>query len=663
MRNLKYKILLFIFLCNAFFLFCTTKSTAAPDLVNYYLGIVQDDQEFIAKMARFNVLIFTPAQIAGHERTIASIKQRNPRIVILAYVPSQSYNYQYWPNDLVFKNIRVQDSWWLRDASGGIVSTWTGIRNTNMDPEWSRYLVDFTNAYVMTLKGVDGIFFDMVSEDISWANGGNIDLNRDGVVDSKTELRRQWIERTTYFLKYAHDHIQTNYIIINGSSQAEYQPFIHGRMYESFPTPWERGGEWAAIMNSVVKNKQTNQKPQMILFNSNTNNTGNSADYRLMRYGITSSLLQDNVYYSFDHGDQNHGQTWWYDEYEVNLGKPLAAAVSQTNSNNFKPDVWRRDYEHGLTLVNSTDSNQEVDLGGDYEKIHGTQDKTTNDGSIVSHITVGEDDGVILLKAISSLNDVLFRNGDFVRFFRSDGSRVRNGFFLFEDGYNGGDKIAHIDLDGDNIRDLLVVQGSKIIAFRSDGQPFFKLYPYTVNYNGELRVAIGDLNNDGKKELYVAPSAGYPAPIQVYTLYGEITRDNWYPFGKKYTGGYSLAVGNLIGGGVNQLILGAGKDAKPSVYIYDYTFGDVINWLAFEPAFKGGVNVASGDVDGNGIDEVIVGAGKGKKPIIKIFNTSGKLLYPEFTAYSALNTPGIEVLSADVDFDGKDDVIGESGGL
>ena len=74
------------------------------------------------------------------------------------------------------------------------------------------------------------------------------------------------------------------------------------------------------------------------------------------------------------------------------------------------------------------------------------------------------------------------------------------------------------------------------------------------------------------------------------------------------------------------------------------------------------MHIAAGDVDGDGVDEVIIGKGKGGAPIIKIFDASGKEKYSAFTAYSSFGNPGIDVRAVDVDFDGKDDIIGMSEG-
>ncbi|MBT3539003.1 hypothetical protein HOF40_05095 [Candidatus Parcubacteria bacterium] len=634
----------------------------APMLANYYLDVLQNNSSFISNMARYDVLVLTPTQIAARGSVVSAIRKKNPDIIILAYVPSQSYNYIYSSNDILFKNMNVQDSWWLRDSSGKQISTWNGIYNTNMDHGWSRYLVEFCNNYITSLDHVDGIFFDMVSENISWANGGNVDMNGDGNKDSANQADALWRERTQYLLKYSEDNLNTDYIIINGSSHADFQKYVNGRMFETFPTPWENDGAWSTIMNNLVRIKKDNIKPNLFIFNSNTNNTGNSSDYKTMRFGITSSLLEDDVYSSFDYGDESHGQTWWYDEYDVDLGNPISKSSSKQSHSIYKEDVWRRNFENGISIVNSTNNKQTIDLGGEYEKIHGSQDSQTNDGAIVSEVSIPGEDGLLLLKTFETLNDLVFTNGAFLRFFRTDGSRVRNGFFVFEDGEKGGVQIAHIDIDNNGKRDLVVARRNKIMAWRDDGQLYLKVYPYGGRYTGNLVLAVGDLNGDRKMEIYVAPTEGHAEPIRVYTRYGRKMRKDFYPFGTGYTGGYTMAIGDtdpVINS--NQLFIGS-LSGRPVVSVFSYRFDQLYKWDAFESWFTGGVYVAAGDVDGDGIDEVVTGKGVGGKPLVKIFDITGKLKYPEFSAYSSFGNPGIDVRVVDVDFDGREDIVGVSEG-
>jgi hypothetical protein len=66
-----------------------------------------------------------------------------------------------------------------------------------------------------------------------------------------------------------------------------------------------------------------------------------------------------------------------------------------------RPDVWRRDFENGVTLVNPTEAAVRVSLAGTFRKIKGIQDPTVNDGSVVSAVTIPAHDGLVLLRTSS----------------------------------------------------------------------------------------------------------------------------------------------------------------------------------------------------------------------------------------------------------------------
>lgn len=622
----------------------SSNNATTPRLVNYYLDQLYPG--IAPQLARYNVIVLSPAQILIHVPIIEEIKRLNPSIVIFAYVPSQSYNTTYWPHDQVYSGIRVRNEWWIHDSKGAIVSGWPGIQNINLSPDWSDYFLSYVKNTIVGLPHVDGLFFDMVSSNISWLNHGDIDIDGDGVRDSASVADGLWLSRTQYFLGRAREMFPNVPIVINGTSDGTVQRFVNGRMFETFPTPWENHGEWGSIMNQTKQVLSQNQKPSFVLYNGNTQNTGEQ-NQRVVRFGLGSALLGD-AYFGYDYGDQDHGQLWWYDEYNVSLGKPLSVAVSKNNFTTYKPDLWRRDFEHGIALVNSTPEMINVDLGGEYEKINGKLDPAVNDGSIVSETEVGANDGLILLKTASSLNDVLFTNGSFARFYRPDGTRVRNGFFVFEDAYKGGDQILHLDLDGDGQRDLLVASGNKITASRADGQPLFKVYPYTASYTGSLRLAVGDLDGDGQKEIYVAPTSG-AQPIKLYNLIGEeILPQGWYPFDKKYAGGYSLAT---VG---NHLIVGAGTNHVPTISVYDPGLKKVGEWLAFDKKYIGGVTVAASDNDGTA--KIAAGFGPGPDAHIKFFSIDGKEVSKPLVLKN-ISVKNAQLQLNDVDFDGKSDVI------
>lgn len=620
-----------------------------PRLANYYLNELNSTN--VNELAKFNLLVLTPAQIQAHEHLIQQIKKINPQIIILAYVPSTSYNKIYWRNDITFRTLNVQDNWWLRSSSGKVIEVWPGLDGINLSPEWTEYFLSFVKNRIANNIYIDGIFFDMVGHSISAANGGDIDLNGDGVRDSAAMADALWLERTTYFFKRAKELMPNTYIVNNGTSVGPIQPFVNGRMYENFPTPWEANGNWGGIMNLINATEQNNQAPVITIINSNTANTG-VQNYRNMRFGLGSALLE-NGYFSYDFGDQNHGQTWWYDEYAVSLGVALGPSASRNNFSTYKPDVWRRDFEHGLVVVNSLSEPTTVDLGGEYEKINGKQDPTVNDGAIVSELDLDARDGVILLKTTSKLNEIIFTNGNFARFYTPTGGRVRNGYFLFDETYKGGDQVLYTDINGDKVRDTVVASGSKITAWDSGGEQLFKIYPYTANYKGALRFAVGDVDGDGQTEVYTAPSTG-AHPIKIYNLIGEEILPAWFPFGKKYAGGYSLAIANPTAGG--RIVIGSGAGRAGTVGVYNAGLHRMFEWSVFDKKSLDGVSIGTGDLDGDGGDEIMVGFGNGQYPILKTYTVGGARFAPDITFKSQVFRKAL-IRSTDVDFDGKDDIV------
>jgi hypothetical protein len=620
MKTLKIKIPKIIIACFlvANFLFISNVS-AAPLISAYYLGTLPTDSASVQKLSKTDLLIVSPDQFIVRKSLFEELKKQNPDIIILAYVPSQSYNYQYWPDDLVYKNMTgIKSDWWLKDSSGNIVSSWPGIRNMNMDRGWSEYLVNFINANIASLPNVDGIFFDMVDDGISHTNSGDVVLSNFSSNDASA-IDAEWVKRVQYLLSFAEANIKTKYFVINGSSNESYQKHINGRMYETFPTPWENGGNWSAIMTKLNRNVSENISPHLYIFNSNSNNTGKQNDYRKVRFGLTSSLLVDNVFFGYDYGDQNHAQLWWYDEYDAKLGNPIGGAVAMNGSGFFQPDVWRRDYSNGLALVNPTAENKSIDLGGEYEKLIGSQDKKINDGSIVDSVNLAPRDGILLYKTFQKINNAIYPNGSFLRFYNQNGSRARNGFFSYETDLPGGSKVYVGDLDVITGNEKIVITGPKLEIFNGNEERWFSGYPFGGNYKGELYVAVGRLNGDGTQSIVVAGSnIGF---VNIYDFHGELIKEKFYPLGKNYKGGLSPAIVRY--GNSSAIAFGTGSKMPAEVVIFDKDLKNIIKrfspWGKYD---KGILTVTSGDFNGDGKDELAV-AKQQKNPRIRIFDLKG----------------------------------------
>jgi hypothetical protein len=87
--------------------------------------------------------------------------------------------------------------------------------------------------------------------------------------------------------------------------------------------------------------------------------------------------------------------------------------------------------------------------------------------------------------------------------------------------------------------------------------------------------------------------------------------------------------------------------------------GKLINpgFFAYDPSFRGGVNVSVADTNGDNIDEIITGPGFGGEPLARIYDKDGKLKN-EFYVFDKKERNGLEVVANDVDGDGRAEVLG-----
>jgi hypothetical protein len=93
------------------------------------------------------------------------------------------------------------------------------------------------------------------------------------------------------------------------------------------------------------------------------------------------------------------------------------------------------------------------------------------------------------------------------------------------------------------------------------------------------------------------------------------------------------------------------------VDVIDETTGAVLSQFApYGNTFQGGVRIATGDLTGNGIDEIVTAPGWSTVAVVKVYSLSGVLL-TSFDPYGSTFIGGAQVAISDVDGDGLNDII------
>ncbi len=640
-----------------------------PKKANYFLSWSLTDKN-VRELAKWDVLILDMENQVNNPEKLTEIRKLNPNVVILAYVPAEEIAYDNINCECT--QLRKQlaehspENWYLHDSRGNRLSFWEKSSVMNISDEaqlkdgkrWNTFLADFVKTKILSTNFWDGIYYDNVSHNMSWLNNGDIDLNNDGRRDSASCVDSKWKSGMIKLLRLTRED-NKNYIIVgNSASDLDFHEYLNGRMFENFPTPWELDGKWDSVSDLYLnKFPERSLNPHLYVINSNTDNTGVMDNYRKMRFGLTTTLLGEG-YYSFDFGDQSHTQTWWYDEYESFLGKVQSEPYNLLDSNNqtIKSGLWRRDFENGIVIVNSTDREQtHVFFGESFEKINGNQDRRINNGSKINWLRIAPQDGIVLLKTNKNIIGSNYLNGGFVRIFNIDGYQKKNGFFAYEDGQKGNIEMLRIDLNSDGKLETLVNGKGKITIYEN-GQETKDFYPYTENFKEHISFAVADLDNDGNQEIITGAGPGGGPHVRVFNKDGELINPGFFAYNQNFLGGISIAVADLDNDGNQEIITGAGPGGGPHVRVFNKD-GELVNqFFAYESDFYGGISVTAGDVNDDGLREIITSPGQGGNSQVKIFTQYGHFLN-DFFAYDYQTSVSTRVVSNDIDHDGVDEIL------
>ena len=235
----------------------------------------------------------------------------------------------------------------------------------------------------------------------------------------------------------------------------------------------------------------------------------------------------------------------------------------------------------------------------------------------------------------------------------------------FEDSFRGGVRSALGDVNGDGVRDIAIVPGPGgaprlRVVDGASGATLIDLNVYEPTFRGGLYVALGDVNGDGKADVITGTGDGGAPRVRVLdgaTLGQTVLRD-YFAYETSFRGGVLVAAGDVDGDHKADVITGTGVGGGPRVVSFAGSDNRVLqNFFAYEDTFRGGVQVSAGDVDGDGRDDIITGTGPGGGPVVRVVGGSNNQTLLQFLADDSSFRGGVSVDSSDINGDGRKEVI------
>ena len=236
----------------------------------------------------------------------------------------------------------------------------------------------------------------------------------------------------------------------------------------------------------------------------------------------------------------------------------------------------------------------------------------------------------------------------------------------FENSFTGGVRVAVGDVTGDGVEDVIAGAGpgggAVLKVFSGADGGLVRTTPAGDSSNrGGASVAAADFDGDGFADVVVGAVSGGRELVQVLKGTTGAVLKEFRPF-EAPIDGVTVAAGDFNGDGTPDVVVGAGVGGAPRATALDFgTGGVLLNVFAFESTARGGVQVAAGDLDGDGRAEVVAAPGRGGGPRIVTFAGGTGAPAASFFAYEAAARNGVQVSVFDLDRNGTNDVVTANG--
>ena len=244
--------------------------------------------------------------------------------------------------------------------------------------------------------------------------------------------------------------------------------------------------------------------------------------------------------------------------------------------------------------------------------------------------------------------------------------KKENEFYAYGESFKGGVSFASGDINKDGKQEIITAAGPgggpHIRIFNIDGKLIGQFFAFNSNFRGGVNIASADVNNDGSDEIIAAQTSNGNSEIKIFNGRGGFL-SSFYAYSSKFKGGVNIATGDVDGDGEAEIVTGLGAGKIPEIKIFKPTGVLQGQFLAYAKTFIGGVKVTVASArsgPGSHQSNIVTAPEKGGGPHIKFFNSKGNLL-SHFFAFNSNFRGGVNIAKADVDNDGFDEIIAAAG--
>lgn len=254
--------------------------------------------------------------------------------------------------------------------------------------------------------------------------------------------------------------------------------------------------------------------------------------------------------------------------------------------------------------------------------------------------------------------------GPHIRVFHDFKSGPAAEFFAYDPRFRGGVHVAIADLTGDGYPEIITAPGKGMAPLvrvfdGRDLQLVTEFLAFDRGFEQGVFVAASDVTRNGKAIVAVGTGTGASPHVRIFDLAQGKEIESFHPHPQELRCGVRVALGDVDGDGLPDLVTAPGAGNGPHIQVWsgvglkklsEFNFVDPTKWT-------GGVFIATADVTRNGRAEIIVGSDSGGAPLVRVFDGLRGRQLGEVTPYPATFRGGVRVAGYDVNGDNVMDIV------
>lgn len=255
-------------------------------------------------------------------------------------------------------------------------------------------------------------------------------------------------------------------------------------------------------------------------------------------------------------------------------------------------------------------------------------------------------------------------------------SAQKSSFLAFDQNFIGGGSVALADFNNDGKSEIIIGPGQgggpQVRVFSAKGKLLGEFFAFDANFRGGVEVAAGDVDNDKKIEIVVAPMTEKEPWVIIFEvktsnkkLWKITPKSSFLAYNNGFKGGVNLAIGNVLKNAGDEIVTASGLGSAGQIRIFDAN-GHDLGWQVFPFAsdHKGGADVTVANVDGGKYSEIIAGILHYGEPRVKVYRVNYKKeILGDFLAFNSGYREGVNVAGGDINGDKHAEVVvGANGG-